>query len=68
MAYWLVIAVTLVWMKWKEGRVAICGIKSRKRDWRAMHKGLRLSEDSTLRGGDSEDEAITRGDREEVVR
>ncbi|KAI9634956.1 iron permease FTR1/Fip1/EfeU [Dioszegia hungarica] len=46
-AYWLCIAGTLVWMKWKEGRVAICG--------REGGGGVRLSE------GDRMDSADTTG-------
>lgn len=39
MLYWLLIAGTLVYMKWKEGRAIICGIKSKKRIWMKGVKG-----------------------------
>lgn len=47
-AYWLLIAGTLVYMKWKEGRTTICGIKSRKRVW-SRGGGVRLEEEESRR-------------------
>lgn len=55
--YWLVIIVTLVTMKWKEGRTAVCGVKSQRgwqREW-ARRDEVDEGEEEVLLGEDASD-------------
>jgi high-affinity iron transporter len=51
--YWVAIIVTLVTMKWKEGRTEVCGVRSKRgwqREWAKRQAAREQGEEEGLLG------------------